>query len=191
MVREVWEEACARILQCEYIGCQRVDDPQNPEGRTMYYQTRFWAAVELEEFELAPSRDPRTQAGQTERLPHEPYLGKRADREDNFGGGAQTSGKSPTDAAGPMRSPALTGQTGSHQRLMPAAGRSRNTKNTPMMSLPLPGPDARLHGRRRQPCRHSLASREEAVLTRGNPSNAAVRINRGGVWSLGAHFSPQ
>lgn len=51
LVREVWEEACARILQCEYIGCQRVDDPQNPEGRTMYYQTRFWAAVELEEFE--------------------------------------------------------------------------------------------------------------------------------------------
>lgn len=50
-MREVREEACARVIKYEYIGCQRVDDPQNPEGRVMYYQTRFWAAVELDEFE--------------------------------------------------------------------------------------------------------------------------------------------
>jgi hypothetical protein len=46
-----WEEACARVLTCAYIGCQRVehlDDDHAP-----YYQTRFWARVELEPFEPA------------------------------------------------------------------------------------------------------------------------------------------
>jgi 8-oxo-dGTP pyrophosphatase MutT (NUDIX family) len=49
LAREVWEEACARVLACVYIGCQRVehlDDAHAP-----YYQTRFWAQVELEPFE--------------------------------------------------------------------------------------------------------------------------------------------
>lgn len=48
LAREVREEACARILACAYIGCQRVehlDDDHAP-----YYQTRFWARVELEPF---------------------------------------------------------------------------------------------------------------------------------------------
>lgn len=41
LTREVREEACARVLACAYIGCQRVehlDDDHAP-----YYQTRFWA----------------------------------------------------------------------------------------------------------------------------------------------------
>jgi 8-oxo-dGTP pyrophosphatase MutT (NUDIX family) len=51
LAREVREEACARVLHCEYIGCQRVtevDDDAAP-----YYQTRFWARVELEPFVVA------------------------------------------------------------------------------------------------------------------------------------------
>jgi 8-oxo-dGTP pyrophosphatase MutT (NUDIX family) len=48
--REVWEEACARVLACEYLGCQAVDDPGSPEGLDLYYQARFWARVELLDF---------------------------------------------------------------------------------------------------------------------------------------------
>lgn len=47
LAREVWEEACARVVRSRYIGCQRVDDPDAPDGRTLYYQARFWARVEV------------------------------------------------------------------------------------------------------------------------------------------------
>ena len=47
LVREVAEEACGRVLAQTYIGCQRIDDPENPLGRQRYYQSRFWARVEL------------------------------------------------------------------------------------------------------------------------------------------------
>jgi ADP-ribose pyrophosphatase YjhB (NUDIX family) len=53
LTREVWEEACAHVLSCAYIGCQRVehlDDHHAP-----YYQTRFWATVELAPF--APTHE--------------------------------------------------------------------------------------------------------------------------------------
>ena len=46
--REVWEEACARVRACAYIGCQRV--AHLDDDRASYYQTRFWARVELEPF---------------------------------------------------------------------------------------------------------------------------------------------
>lgn len=49
--REVREEACSLVLACRYLGSQRVDDPDNPEGLKEYWQTRFWARVEIEEFE--------------------------------------------------------------------------------------------------------------------------------------------
>jgi 8-oxo-dGTP pyrophosphatase MutT (NUDIX family) len=49
LTREVWEEACARVRACAYIGCQRVEHLD--EDRPAYYQTRFWASVELEPFE--------------------------------------------------------------------------------------------------------------------------------------------
>ena len=45
--REVREEACAEVFDCDYIGCQRVDDPENPGGPERYYQSRFWARVSL------------------------------------------------------------------------------------------------------------------------------------------------
>jgi ADP-ribose pyrophosphatase YjhB (NUDIX family) len=45
--REVREEACARVVSCEYIGCQRVDDMEHPAGPMRFYQARFWARVEL------------------------------------------------------------------------------------------------------------------------------------------------
>lgn len=45
--REVAEEACARVLASRYIGCQRIDDPDPPDGARRFYQTRFWAKVEL------------------------------------------------------------------------------------------------------------------------------------------------
>ena len=47
LVREVREEGCARVVDSRYIGCQRVDDPGHPAGPWRYYQTRFWARVEL------------------------------------------------------------------------------------------------------------------------------------------------
>jgi ADP-ribose pyrophosphatase YjhB (NUDIX family) len=53
LAREVWEEACARVLSCAYIGCQRVEHLD--EDRPAYYQTRFWARVELEPF--APTHE--------------------------------------------------------------------------------------------------------------------------------------
>jgi ADP-ribose pyrophosphatase YjhB (NUDIX family) len=46
--REVAEEACARVLSCRYIGCQRVEELDGDQGS--YFQTRFWARVELDEF---------------------------------------------------------------------------------------------------------------------------------------------
>lgn len=48
LVREVAEEACVRVTRCEYIGCQRVDDLSHPDGPQRYYQSRFWARVELD-----------------------------------------------------------------------------------------------------------------------------------------------
>lgn len=44
----VVEEACAQVLACAYIGCQRVEHLD--DGRAPYWQTRFWARVELERF---------------------------------------------------------------------------------------------------------------------------------------------
>jgi 8-oxo-dGTP pyrophosphatase MutT (NUDIX family) len=49
LTREVWEEACGRVLDCAYIGCQRIDDPGSAD-LPIYYQTRFWARVELAPF---------------------------------------------------------------------------------------------------------------------------------------------
>jgi 8-oxo-dGTP pyrophosphatase MutT (NUDIX family) len=48
--RELWEEACAEVVVYTYIGCQRVDDLENPLGPQTYYQTRFWARVTLQPF---------------------------------------------------------------------------------------------------------------------------------------------
>jgi ADP-ribose pyrophosphatase YjhB (NUDIX family) len=48
LVREVREEACARVRQSRYIGCQHVEELDG--HRASYYQTRFWARVELEPF---------------------------------------------------------------------------------------------------------------------------------------------
>ncbi len=53
LVREVWEEACARVRACAYIGCQRVEHLD--DDRPAYYQTRFWARVDLEPF--APTHE--------------------------------------------------------------------------------------------------------------------------------------
>lgn len=44
------EEACARVVASEYLASQLVSDPEHPEGRTSYYQTRWWAPVHLEEW---------------------------------------------------------------------------------------------------------------------------------------------
>ena len=48
LTREVREEACARAVDSRYIGCQRVEELDS--DRPAYYQTRFWARVELDEF---------------------------------------------------------------------------------------------------------------------------------------------
>jgi ADP-ribose pyrophosphatase YjhB (NUDIX family) len=48
LVREVAEEACARVVRCRYLASQHVADPRNPDGRPSYYQSRWWARVELD-----------------------------------------------------------------------------------------------------------------------------------------------
>jgi ADP-ribose pyrophosphatase YjhB (NUDIX family) len=48
LAREVREEACARVVTSRYIGCQRVEELDG--DRLTYFQTRFWARVELDEF---------------------------------------------------------------------------------------------------------------------------------------------
>ena len=50
-VREVAEEACGEVLQMCYLGAHEVHDKDDPEGKRVYYQTRFWAKVRLKEFE--------------------------------------------------------------------------------------------------------------------------------------------
>jgi ADP-ribose pyrophosphatase YjhB (NUDIX family) len=47
LMREIAEEACARVVRSEYLACQHVADPLNPDGPPSYYQTRWWARVEL------------------------------------------------------------------------------------------------------------------------------------------------
>lgn len=49
--RELREEGCARLVACEYLGCQRVEDPERPVGPDLYYQVRYWARIELYPFE--------------------------------------------------------------------------------------------------------------------------------------------
>jgi ADP-ribose pyrophosphatase YjhB (NUDIX family) len=54
LVREVAEEACARVLHARYLACQHVWDPRAPSGPTSHYQTRFWARVELDGWQPQP-----------------------------------------------------------------------------------------------------------------------------------------
>jgi ADP-ribose pyrophosphatase YjhB (NUDIX family) len=51
LVRELAEEACARVLRARYLACQHVWDPEAPDGRTSHYQARWWARVELGEWD--------------------------------------------------------------------------------------------------------------------------------------------
>ena len=48
LAREVAEEACARVVRSRYIGCRLVEELDGERAR--YYQTRFWARVELRDF---------------------------------------------------------------------------------------------------------------------------------------------
>jgi 8-oxo-dGTP pyrophosphatase MutT (NUDIX family) len=48
LVREVAEEACARVVRARYLACQHVWDPHAPDGPVSHYQTRWWARVELD-----------------------------------------------------------------------------------------------------------------------------------------------
>jgi len=48
--REVWEEARARVVRAQYIGCQEIEDPDANAGPKLYYQARFWARVEVYPF---------------------------------------------------------------------------------------------------------------------------------------------
>jgi 8-oxo-dGTP pyrophosphatase MutT (NUDIX family) len=48
LAREVREEACARVIDSRYIGCQWVEELDGDP--LAYYQARFWARVELDEF---------------------------------------------------------------------------------------------------------------------------------------------
>lgn len=48
LVREISEEACARVVRSRYLASQHIWDPGAPEGNRSYYQARFWARIELE-----------------------------------------------------------------------------------------------------------------------------------------------
>jgi ADP-ribose pyrophosphatase YjhB (NUDIX family) len=48
LIREVAEEACARVVRYRYLASQHVADPLNPDGVPSYYQSRWWARVELD-----------------------------------------------------------------------------------------------------------------------------------------------
>jgi 8-oxo-dGTP pyrophosphatase MutT (NUDIX family) len=50
LVREVSEETRARVIAAEYLASQHVHDPENPDGQTSYFQSRWWARVELDEW---------------------------------------------------------------------------------------------------------------------------------------------
>ena len=50
-MREVAEEACARVTTCRYLACQHVWDPHAPDGLTSHYQTRWWARIELDSWQ--------------------------------------------------------------------------------------------------------------------------------------------
>ncbi|MBN2239479.1 MAG: VOC family protein [Dehalococcoidales bacterium] len=49
LIREVREEACARIVSLEYLGAQEVQEKAAGVVNT-HYQVRFWARVQLDEF---------------------------------------------------------------------------------------------------------------------------------------------
>ena len=50
-IREVREEACATVTNLVSVGISEVNDPGNPEGFPINYKARFWARVQLDEFE--------------------------------------------------------------------------------------------------------------------------------------------
>jgi 8-oxo-dGTP pyrophosphatase MutT (NUDIX family) len=53
LVRQVAEEACARVTACCYLACQHVWDPHAPDEPTSHYQTRWWARIELDPWQPA------------------------------------------------------------------------------------------------------------------------------------------
>ena len=52
LIREIAEEACARVIDYEYIGSIRTFElPPVPEGSLpLFYQARYWVRVENDEF---------------------------------------------------------------------------------------------------------------------------------------------
>jgi len=51
LVREVAEEACAKVTELSYLGCQEVAElTPDHQVAALYYQTRFWCRVELRDF---------------------------------------------------------------------------------------------------------------------------------------------
>jgi ADP-ribose pyrophosphatase YjhB (NUDIX family) len=51
LVREVNEEACAKVTDLAYLGSQEVRDLADSIGSTVHYQALFWARVRLSNFE--------------------------------------------------------------------------------------------------------------------------------------------
>ena len=52
LIREIDEEACARVIDCVYIGSIRTYElPPIPEGSpSLFYQARYWVRIENDEF---------------------------------------------------------------------------------------------------------------------------------------------
>lgn len=50
LARAVWQEASAQVVRSQYLGCQRIDDPEHPGGPRVTYQARFWARAEAYPF---------------------------------------------------------------------------------------------------------------------------------------------
>lgn len=63
LIREIAEEACARVIDCQYIGSIRTYElPPVPEkSPSLFYQARYWVRVENDEFNPQHEMTQRTE----------------------------------------------------------------------------------------------------------------------------------
>ncbi len=103
LIREVAAEGCARVVRCQYLACQHVADPLNPDGVPSYYQTRWWARVELDPWQ------PQHEMTERRLVPPDQVLATLFGHTRSPLTGYCTSRWTPTDTTGPgeWKSPLL------------------------------------------------------------------------------------
>ena len=68
-IREVQEEACATVIDCSHIGCQRVQIRDAAGTMKFHYLARFWAKVVLLDFDPKFEIQERKLISQSEFIP--------------------------------------------------------------------------------------------------------------------------